>query len=66
MGHTFTKGYFLADGIYSEWPIFVKTHRNPTEKKYTVGLRKSKRLVGKMWNEHLVFFSLVGPLFVTS
>jgi hypothetical protein len=28
------------------------------------GLPKNKRIAGKMWSEHLVFFSLVGPLFV--
>jgi hypothetical protein len=64
MGHIYIKGYYLADGIYPEWPIFVKTHRNPLRRN-TVGLRTNKRLAENMWSEHSMFFSLVGPLFVT-
>jgi hypothetical protein len=32
-GNSYDMGYFLADGIYPEWPAFVKTIRNPVSQK---------------------------------
>jgi hypothetical protein len=63
MGHTYTKGYYLADGIYPECPVFV-IHRNPTEEKYS-RFAKEQEACRKDVEQHLVFFSLVGPLFIT-
>jgi hypothetical protein len=31
--NSYDMGYFLADSIYLEWPAFVKTVRNPVDRK---------------------------------
>jgi hypothetical protein len=35
MGHAYTKGNYLADDIYLEWPVFVNTHLEPKAEKYS-------------------------------
>jgi hypothetical protein len=32
-GRPYDMGYYLADGIYPDWPVFVKSIRHPMERK---------------------------------
>jgi hypothetical protein len=34
MGHPYNKVYYLADGFYPKWPVFVKTVCKPKKEKY--------------------------------
>jgi hypothetical protein len=51
-GTTFNFRYNLADGIYLDWPSFVKAIRHPWEEKKYTG---SKRVVVKISRGPLVY-----------
>jgi hypothetical protein len=63
-GHPYNKCYYLANGIYPKWSIFVKTIREPTEEKIE-GLLSDRKHAGRMWSVHLVCSNLGGLLFAT-
>jgi hypothetical protein len=44
-GHQYTQGYYLADGIYTDWAVFVKTLLEPRglEQKHFVKMQEGCR-----------------------
>jgi hypothetical protein len=57
-GHTYTKGYYLADGIHPQWSTIVKTNCEPYLENKN-GLPSAKRVVGRMLSDPLVCSSSV-------
>jgi hypothetical protein len=56
-GRQYNLPYYLADGIYPRWPVFVKSIREPQIDKHNY-LHKSKKGRERKLNVPLVFCSL--------
>jgi hypothetical protein len=56
-GREYNIGYYLADGIYPEWPVFVKSIKKPQLDEHKL-FQRSKKGQGRMLNALLAFCSL--------
>jgi hypothetical protein len=61
-GHYYDKGYYLSDGIYPFWTIFVKTIHTPKKDKESMFSKEGP--LGRISRGHLMCSNLIGLLFV--
>ena len=55
-GRNFSQGYWLVDGIYPSWSIFVAAFKQPQGEKGLI-LRKNRTALGKMLKERMECFN---------
>jgi hypothetical protein len=64
-------GPSIHQGLLLSWrylfgvAYFLWRHIVIPRRRNIIGLWKNGRLAGRMWSKHLVFYSLIGPLFGT-